>query len=118
MPCFTRLRLVVTGLTDTTCVWFHSLPEEDNERVATGTVGLLGEYLEAKVVNENNEIDPSGTPGELCICAYSVMLGYWGDEEKTKQSLGADRGFTLGINLFFQADGYGQVVGSLKDMDY
>jgi fatty-acyl-CoA synthase len=31
-----------------------------------------------------------GTPGELCVRGYHVMLGYWGDEEKTKAAVDAE----------------------------
>jgi fatty-acyl-CoA synthase len=33
---------------------------------------------------------PMGTPGELWVRSYSVMLGYWNDEEKTRQFIGDD----------------------------
>ena len=26
---------------------------------------------------------PVNTPGEVCFRGYCVMLGYWGDQEKT-----------------------------------
>jgi len=33
---------------------------------------------------------PMGTPGELWVRGYVVMLGYWNDEEKTRQFIGLD----------------------------
>ena len=30
---------------------------------------------------------PRGTPGELCTRGYSVMLGYWDDEERTREAI-------------------------------
>jgi long-subunit acyl-CoA synthetase (AMP-forming) len=33
---------------------------------------------------------PMGTPGELWVRGYNVMLGYWNDEDKTRQFIGPD----------------------------
>lgn len=111
----TRVKSIY-GLTETTCVSFHSLPIEEDEHKTINTVGHLGDHLEAKIINENNEIVPIGSPGELCIRGYSVMIGYWGDEEKTKEILGADRWLKTGDQFILQEDGYGKIIGRLKDM--
>ena len=41
--------------------------------------------IQAKVVDREGRIVPMGTPGELMIRGYSVMLGYWNDEEKNRE---------------------------------
>jgi len=33
---------------------------------------------------------PMGTPGELWVRGFSVMLGYWNDEEETRRFIGLD----------------------------
>lgn len=33
---------------------------------------------------------PRGVPGELLIRGYSTTLGYWKNEEKTKEIMGFD----------------------------
>jgi len=33
---------------------------------------------------------PMGTPGELWVRGYVVMLGYWNEEEETRQFIGLD----------------------------
>ena len=33
---------------------------------------------------------PMGTPGELWVRGYSVMLGYWNDEQKTREFIDRD----------------------------
>ena len=33
---------------------------------------------------------PMGTPGELWVRGYNVMLGYWNDEEKTREIIDRD----------------------------
>ena len=44
------------------------------------------------------------------------MLGYWNDEEKTKEIIGQDRWLRSGDLGVIHANGYGQVVGRIKDM--
>ena len=44
------------------------------------------------------------------------MLGYWGDEEKTRESIDAARWMHTGDLATMDADGYVQIVGRIKDM--
>lgn len=83
------------GLTETTAVCFQSLPGDD-ELKSTGTVGHLHDHLEAKVVDENGFMVPMGSPGELYVRGYCNVLGYWGDEAKTKELIGDDRWLRTG----------------------
>lgn len=83
------------GLTELTAVAFQSLPTDDEEK-AIYTVGHLGEHVEAKVVDEKGRIVPFGTPGELYVRSYSTMLGYWNDEEKTKDTITPDKWLKTG----------------------
>ena len=46
---------------------------------------------EVKVIDESGNVVPVGTPGELCTRAYSSMLCYWNDEEKTNELISKDR---------------------------
>ena len=41
-------------------------------------------------VDEAGKTVPPGTQGELLTRGYSVMQGYWGEAEKTAQSIDAD----------------------------
>ena len=53
-------------------------------------------FIQVKIVNENNEIVPVNTPGELCTRGYSTMLMYWNDEAKTKETISVDRWLRTG----------------------
>ncbi|CAH0564378.1 unnamed protein product [Brassicogethes aeneus] len=85
----------VYGLSETTAVIFQSM-EGDDEYKSTCTVGHVSEHVEAKVVDNNGNIVPRGTPGELYVRTYANMLEYWGDEEKTKDTIGNDRWLKTG----------------------
>lgn len=60
------------------------------------TVGVLNEYMEAKIVDPNGKTVPFGQLGELCVRGYNIMLGYHGDEEKTREVLGKDKWYRTG----------------------
>ncbi|KAH0815700.1 hypothetical protein GEV33_007091 [Tenebrio molitor] len=105
----------VYGLTETTAVVFHSLVTE-NEEKAVSTVGHVGEHLEVKVIDKEGNLVPCGSAGELCIRGYCNMLGYWEDEEKTKEMMGQDKWLKTGDQFVLEEDGYGKVVGRLKEM--
>ncbi|XP_066257129.1 medium-chain acyl-CoA ligase ACSF2, mitochondrial-like [Euwallacea similis] len=105
----------VYGLTEVTAVAFQSL-YDDNEHQSTSTVGYVGDHLEVKVIDAEGRIVPRGTPGELCIRGYSTTLGYWKDEEKTKALVGADKWLRTGDQFVIDDNGYGRVVGRLKEM--
>lgn len=78
------------GMTETSPVTFQGFPE-DSAELKTSTIGFPSAHTEVKIVDENDNIVPVGTPGELCTRAYSSMLGYWNDEAKTKEIISADR---------------------------
>ncbi len=42
--------------------------------------------MQVKVVDNDGQIVPLNTMGELHFRGYSVFMYYWGDEEKTKQA--------------------------------
>lgn len=46
--------------------------------------------MELKVVDDEGKTVPFGNPGELLVRGYSTMMGYWGEPEKTRKTLGED----------------------------
>ncbi len=48
------------------------------------------------MIDDEGRVTPPGVPGELCTRGYSTMLGYWGDEDKTKEAIKPDRWFHTG----------------------
>ncbi len=57
-----------------------------------------------------------GEPGEYCTRGYSVMLGYWNDEEKTREAIDEDGWMHTGDLAVMREDGYCTIVGRIKDM--
>ena len=73
-----------------TPVSFQSSTDDPLER-RVSTVGRVQPHLEVKIVDTHGRVVPPGTPGELLTRGYSVMLGYWGDEERTREAIDAAR---------------------------
>ncbi|KAI5744379.1 hypothetical protein M8J76_001810 [Diaphorina citri] len=106
----------VYGMTETSPVTF--LHPADNEvcRNTAHTVGKVLEHTEVKVVDSDNRMVPYGQQGELLIRGYCNMLRYWGNEEKTKEILGEDNWLRTGDQFVLTKDGFGSVVGRIKDL--
>jgi fatty-acyl-CoA synthase len=74
-------------------------------------------HVEIKVTDpDTGRVVPRGTPGELCTRGYSVMLGYWDDEEQTRAVIDAARWMHTGDLAVMDAAGYLNIVGRIKDM--
>ncbi len=103
------------GMTETSPVSFQSGTDERLEdRVST--IGRVQPHLQCKVIDAYGNVVPRGTPGELCTKGYSVMLGYWNDEEKTREVIDADGWMHTGDIISIDERGYGNVVGRIKDV--
>ncbi len=76
---------IAYGMTETSPVSFQSSTDDPIER-RVATVGRVQPHIEVKIVDAAGHIVPRGIPGELLTRGYSVMLGYWDDEERTARS--------------------------------
>ena len=107
---------IMYGMTETSPVSTQSLIGDPLEK-QTGTVGKVYPHVEIKIVDpETGRIVPRGTPGEFCTRGYSVMLGYWNNEEATRQAIDSARWMHTGDLATMDAEGYVKIVGRLKDM--
>jgi fatty-acyl-CoA synthase len=68
-----------------------------------------------KIVDADGQVVPVGAKGELCTRGYSVMLGYWGDEARTREAV-RDGWMHTGDLATLDAEGYCNIVGRVKDM--
>ncbi|NTZ85480.1 AMP-binding protein [Burkholderia metallica] len=105
---------IAYGMTETSPVSFQSSTDDPLEKRTT-TVGRIQPHLEVKIVDPAGDIVPVGATGELCTKGYSVMLGYWDDDAKTREVL-VDGWMHTGDLATLDEDGYCNIVGRLKDM--
>jgi fatty-acyl-CoA synthase len=103
------------GMTETSPVSFQTSPEDPLER-RVSTVGRIHPHVEVKIVDEQGQIVPPGSPGELCTRGYSVMLGYWDDPARTAEAIDEAGWMHTGDLATLDAEGYCNIVGRIKDM--
>jgi fatty-acyl-CoA synthase len=106
---------IAYGMTETSPVSFQSATDDPLEK-RVSTVGRVQPHIEVKIVDAQGRIVPRGVPGEFCTRGYSVMLGYWNDEEKTAEAVDRAGWMHTGDLAAIDAEGYCNIVGRLKDM--
>ena len=107
---------IAYGMTETSPVSCQTLIDDDLER-RTSSIGRAHPHVEVKIVcTETGRILPRGQVGEFCTRGYSVMRGYWRDEEKTREAIDADGWMHTGDLAVMREDGYCNVVGRIKDL--
>ena len=103
------------GMTETSPVSTQTLIGDTLEH-QTSTVGKVHPHIEVKIVDAAGRIVPAGEKGEFCTRGYSVMLGYWDDDERTAQAIDKAGWMHTGDLAVMDEDGYCNIVGRLKDM--
>jgi fatty-acyl-CoA synthase len=103
------------GMTETSPVSFQSATDDPLEK-RVSTVGRIHPHVQVKIIDEHGRVVPRGTSGELCTRGYSVMLGYWDDEEKTREDIDRAGWMHTGDLAVIDEDGYCDIVGRVKDM--
>ncbi|MBO0661602.1 AMP-binding protein [Jiella sp. MQZ9-1] len=106
---------IAYGMTETSPVSFQSGMDDPVTR-RVSTVGRVQPHCEVKIVGPEGETVKRGEPGELCTRGYLVMKGYWNDEARTAESIDADGFMHSGDLATIDDEGYGNIVGRLKDM--
>ncbi len=114
----TRGRLVEGyGLTEASPVT-HANPLEGSRKI--GSIGVPLPSTEAAVVDlvrGRKEVKP-GQIGELAVRGPQVMMGYWKNEEITRQVLTDDGWLLTGDVAQMDEDGYFRIVARKADMWY
>jgi fatty-acyl-CoA synthase len=106
---------IAYGMTETSPVSFQSSTDDPLER-RVSTVGRIQPHVEVKIVDAEGRIVPRGTSGELLTRGYCVMLGYWNDDERTRDSIDAAGWMHTGDLATIDDEGYCNIVGRIKDM--
>ena len=107
---------IAYGMTETSPVSCQTRIDDDLER-RTSSIGRAHPHVEIKIVDpETGEAVERGQPGEFCTRGYSVMVGYWNDDEKTAEAIDSDGWMHTGDLAVMRDDGYCNIVGRIKDM--
>ena len=107
---------IAYGMTETSPVSFQTRIGAPLEKQVS-TVGQVHPHVEVKIINPaTGQVVPIGETGELCTRGYSVMLGYWGNEEGTRHVIDQARWMHTGDLAVMDDEGYVNIVGRIKDM--
>ena len=105
---------IAYGMTETSPVSFQSFVDDPPDKRCE-TVGRVHPHLEVKIIDNDRRIVPVGAHGELCTRGYSVMKGYWQEDERTAESI-VDGWMHTGDLAVFDDKGFCSIVGRVKDM--
>lgn len=103
------------GMTETSPVSVQSSVNDTIDK-RVSTVGQVHPHVEIKIVDPEGQLVPHGTLGELCVRGYSVMAGYWGEEEKTREVIDAAGWMHTGDIAEIDAEGFIKIKGRIKDV--
>jgi fatty-acyl-CoA synthase len=111
-----REMTICYGMTETSPVSTQSATDDPLDK-RVSTVGRVHPHVEVKIVDPvSGSVVPRGESGELCTRGYSVMLGYWKNEEATRSAIDAGGWMHTGDLATMDALGYVNIVGRIKDM--
>jgi fatty-acyl-CoA synthase len=107
---------IAYGMTETSPASCQTLIDDDLER-RTASIGRAHPHVEIKIVDpDTGDVVERGRPGEFCARGYSVMLGYWRDEAKTREVIDTDGWMHSGDLAVMRDDGYCNIVGRRSDL--
>ncbi|KAK6394722.1 hypothetical protein LTR65_001513 [Meristemomyces frigidus] len=99
------------GMTEVTCGSILQLEPAD-----TGTVGKLIPNHECKLLDDDGKEVGYDTPGEMCIRAPNVCLGYFENDAATAESLSSDGWLKTGDVAIVNKEGLFWIVDRKKEL--
>ncbi|ROR46538.1 crotonobetaine/carnitine-CoA ligase [Kitasatospora cineracea] len=93
-----------------------AVPYDRDDLAGNGSMGFCFPNRESKVVDENFDEVPAGTPGELCMRGPGIMLGYHNRPEANAELFLDGGWFRTGDIVVKEADGQHYYKGRLRDM--
>jgi len=107
---------IAYGMTETSPVSTQTRSDAPVEK-RVSTVGQVHPHVEIKIIDPvSGATVARGETGEFCTRGYSVMLGYWNDEEQTRKAIDRDGWMHTGDLATMDGEGYVRIVGRIKDM--
>jgi len=106
---------IAYGMTETSPVSFQTRVDAPFDK-RVSTVGMVHPHVEVKIISDQGIVCNTGTVGELCTRGYSVMLGYWSNQQATTAAIDSNGWMHTGDLAVMDDDGYVNIVGRIKDM--
>ncbi len=103
------------GMTETSPVSTQTAVDDPLE-LRVGSVGRVHPHVEVKIVGDDGRTVARGERGELCTRGYSVMRGYWNNDDATAASIDDAGWMKSGDLATMDESGYVNIVGRKKDM--
>jgi long-chain acyl-CoA synthetase len=100
------------GLSETSPAVTFNHPDPDRR---PGSIGTPIEGVQVRLVDENGNEVPAGSPGEIEVKGPNVMKGYWNLPDATDAAI-KDGWFSTGDIAILDDDGYYYVVDRKKDL--
>lgn len=79
------------------------------------SAGMPGYGVDVRILDEHDKPVPRGSVGEICARGANVMIGYWGLEKQTEETL-RNGWLHTGDMGYMDKDGYVYIVDRAKDM--
>jgi acyl-CoA synthetase (AMP-forming)/AMP-acid ligase II len=104
---------VMYGQTEATARLTYLPPERLDEKL--GSIGKALAGVDIEVRGPQGEVLPPGQTGELCARGPNIMLGYWRDEEATREAV-VDGWLHTGDLAHTDEDGFLYIDGRVVEM--
>ncbi|KXJ86808.1 4-coumarate-CoA ligase [Microdochium bolleyi] len=101
------------GMTEVTCGAIH-VPGGISDD--SGSVGQLDPNCELKLLDDDGKEVGIGEPGEIFVRGPQICMGYWRNEEATRESLDADGWLKTGDIAICNKEGYFWIVDRKKEL--
>ncbi|HJL61823.1 MAG TPA: AMP-binding protein, partial [Pseudomonadales bacterium] len=112
-----ELTEIVIGYGQTECSPINTMTSiDDSLEARVTTVGVAHANWELKIIRENGVTAAIDETGEVCSRGYGVMQGYWGDPERTAETIDSDGWLHSGDLGEMDENGYIKITGRIKDM--
>ncbi|XP_075751429.1 medium-chain acyl-CoA ligase ACSF2, mitochondrial-like isoform X1 [Rhipicephalus microplus] len=105
---------VLYGTTETSPMIAANDPNEPVDQWIT-SVGRPLDHVEVKIVDDKNRIVPTNERGELCVRGYTVFMGYFKEDKKTKEAI-RNGWYHTGDGAMMTEDGRVSILGRMRDV--
>ncbi|CAF3349434.1 unnamed protein product [Rotaria socialis] len=104
------------GQTENAAVLAMSVYAEDDKKRRYTSIGKAVPRMEMKIADSNGDIVPIGKEGEVCARGFNIMTGYYGDDEKTRETVTASGWLKTGDLGVMDEEGYVYYRSRQKEM--